>query len=332
MPPDSKKTCFVIGPMGPGKTQRLEWLAKKVLEPILGDTYSAFTPDVKELGLVMDHVIRSCDRADLVVADTTGNNPNVLYEIAILDAMGRACIPVKFKTTEKETMAFDRAAYRYFELEEKVGAAQKVLEGVIQKVQEQRDKGELFSNPITNFFQNPLSSLASARGLARGYLLNLIKPCLQGKVTKGPNFARGKAKLLVQTLLPSRLSQATRSSVEKAFEKGRIKKIDVAAPGRTITAYVWAKHRDAKGNPIIVDIPTTMSSLKSNVEARLGGGTMKDPSSADFQFLERDEIRQFIRYLQIFVNEEVGHDEGGLFSDNYRMINVSDSLEPNLLD
>ena len=30
-----------------------------------------------------------------MVANLTGNNPNVLYEMAVLDAMGRACVPVK---------------------------------------------------------------------------------------------------------------------------------------------------------------------------------------------------------------------------------------------
>ena len=81
-----KKTCFVIGPMGGDQIKRLEWLAAEVIQPILGDDYAVFTPDVSIVGSnVMHHVIRSCDRADLVVADTTGNNPNVLYEMAILD-------------------------------------------------------------------------------------------------------------------------------------------------------------------------------------------------------------------------------------------------------
>ena len=120
MPTQSKKTCFVIGPMGEGHLERLKWLAKEVVQPILGDGYVVFTPDVNQIGNIMHHVIRSCDRAELVVADTTANNPNVLYEMAILDAMGRPCIPVKFKIDEKpDAMVFDRAQYRYFVLEKR---------------------------------------------------------------------------------------------------------------------------------------------------------------------------------------------------------------------
>src|ERR1700675_4128166 len=137
MPTQLKKTCFVIGPMEKGQLERLKWLAERVIQPILGDGYSVSTPDVVDLGNIMDHVIRSCDRSDLVVADTTGNNPNVLYEMAILDAMGRACIPVKFKLDEKvEAMAFDHAAYRYFVIEQEESSAQAVLKPVIEKVQE----------------------------------------------------------------------------------------------------------------------------------------------------------------------------------------------------
>ncbi|HWM23638.1 MAG TPA: STING domain-containing protein [Chthoniobacterales bacterium] len=332
MPPDLKKTCFVIGPMGKGHIDRLRWLAKDVIQPILGDAYSVFTPDVNELGNIMDHVIRSCDRADLVVADTTGNNPNVLYEMAILDAMGRACIPVKFQIDKKkkiEAMPFDRAQYRYFELEQETAAAREKLKDVIEKVQAQRNTGELFSNPITNFFQNPLNSLASARGLARGYVRNFVTPCLQGVIIDGPDFAVGKGKLQVQTLLPTRLAQATRGAVEKVFEQGRIKKVVVEAAGRSITAYVWAEHRDAKNNPIIVDIPTAMAALFDNVHARLGSGNPRDPKSADFRSLEDDEIGQFVRYLKIFSNEGIAN---GLMVANYKMINVADSFEPNLLD
>jgi hypothetical protein len=333
MPAQLKKTCFVIGPMGKGQLERLKWLAEKVVQPILGDSYSVSTPDAVDLGNIMHHVIRSCDRADLVVADTTGNNPNVLYEIAILDAMGRACIPVKFKLDEKvDPMSFDRAAYRFFELEQDESSARTLLKPVIEKVQGQRESGELFGNPITDYFDDPLSSLASARGLARGYFRNFVTPCLNGKVVDGPDSARGKNGLKVQILLPNRLSQATRGSVEKVFKHGRIKPIVVEAAGRKITTYIWADHQDSNGDSIIVDIPTAMAALFDNVYARLGKGTMNDPNSPDYRFLENDEIGQFVRYLKAFRNKAANDDYTGVIRDNCELIDVADSFEPNLFD
>jgi len=316
--------------MGEGHLDRLKWLATEVLPEILGEDYSVFTPDVSELGNIMHHVIRSCDRADLVVADTTGNNPNVLYEMAILDAMGRACIPVKFKIDEKpDAMVFDRAQYRYFQLQQEKASAQAELKKVIESVRKQRDAGELFSNPITDYFNDPLNSLASARGLARGYFRNLVTPLLRGKVMSGPDFAVGKTELQVQTLLPTRLRQATREAVEKVFKQGRIKSIVVGAPGREIPAYIWTNHQAANGDPIIVDVPTTMASLLYNVDARLGKGTMRDPNSSDYRALEDNEIGQFVRYLTIFRNQ--GEMEEELVRDNYQIVKVADSFEPDLL-
>lgn len=330
MSTESTKTCFVIGPMGPGHRERLKWLAEEVLQPILGSGYSVFTPDVNLLGNIMHHVIRSCDRAELVVADTTGNNPNVLYEMAILDAMGRACIPVKFKLDEKvDAMPFDRAQYRYFVLEEDTLSAQAKLKAVIEQVELQRDSGELFGNPITDYFENPLNSLASARGLARGYFRNFVTPCLKGQIIE-PYSLKGKINLQVQTILPERLFQATRGSVEKVFKRGRIENIVVEAEGRMITAYIWANHKDGEGNPIIIDVPTAMAALFDNVYARLGRGTKKDPNSLEFRSLENDEIGQFVRYLQIFRNEGEAQDDMGVVRDNYRLINVANCFEPDL--
>jgi hypothetical protein len=241
--------------------------------------------------------------------------------MAILDAMGRACIPVKFKIDEKvDAMPFDRAAYRYFELEEEPLTAQATLKPVIERVQEQRESGELFSNPITDYFGDPLNSLASARGLARGYFRNFVTPCLKGKVIAGPDSAIGKVGLKVQTLLPNRLSQATRGSVEKVFKQGRIEDIVVEAAGRQITTYIWANHLGPKGDPIIVDIPTAMAALFDNVYARLGRGIKNGPNSPDFRSLEDDEIGQFVRYLEAFSNKGASDDDTGLIRDNYQMI------------
>src|SRR4051812_16884426 len=95
--------CFVIGPMSPTHMPKLKWLAQKVVQPLLKPhNFTVSTPDADETGNIMHHVIKSCDRAHLVVADLTGNNPNVLYEMAILDALGRACVPVKIEEEDEE--------------------------------------------------------------------------------------------------------------------------------------------------------------------------------------------------------------------------------------
>src|SRR4030095_7576131 len=89
--------CFVIGPMNKEHMPKLRFLAKKIVEPVLPKNFVVKTPDEFGAGNVMNQVMASCDTAALVIADTTGNNPNVLYEVGVLDSLGRLCIPVKLK-------------------------------------------------------------------------------------------------------------------------------------------------------------------------------------------------------------------------------------------
>ena len=191
-------TCFVIGPMNDAHLPTLKWLAQEVLQPVLKEHgLRAETPDSAVIGNIMNQVIKSCDRAPLVVADTTGNNPNVLYEMAILDAMGRACVPVKIRGTtaaaqdldlaagkkvhdKADPMAFDRAAYRYFTLErDDTAAARKIMQEAAEAALAIREKGDMFENPLTDFFGLPLSAFSSACALARGYYYNLVQPAAQ---------------------------------------------------------------------------------------------------------------------------------------------------------
>ena len=89
--------------MGPNFMRDLTWLANEVVKPILENIepggFTVSTPSFPKIGNVMYQVIQACDRAPLVVANLTGNNPNVLYEMAVLDAMGRACVPSKSAMT-----------------------------------------------------------------------------------------------------------------------------------------------------------------------------------------------------------------------------------------
>ena len=140
----------------------LRWLAEDVVQKLLPN-WEVSTPDSSEIGNIMNHVIKSCDRADLVIANTTANNPNVLYEMAILDALGRACIPVKIIGEDEvdkppaapDLMPFDRAAYRYITIyatPTKRSETDTTLGNAISKALEIGDKGDLYDNPITDYF------------------------------------------------------------------------------------------------------------------------------------------------------------------------------------
>jgi hypothetical protein len=308
------KTCFLIGPMNPSHLPKLHWLKKEVLEKILGPIgFEVFTPDVKQIGDIMNHVIRSADRAELVVADTTGNNPNVLYEIAILDALGRACVPIKQLRNEQEEglekgmanqedsddkMVFDRAQYRYFTFREQdAQQAIDILTPVIESVLEKKDKAELQENPITQFFGAPLSSMAPTRVMVNGYFDNFIQPALAGPILHGPDFAKGVTNACLEIIIPEKLASADRSWIDSLIQKEIIHPITIKAPGRGVKAFVWDQKLTADGKPVMVDIPTTLAQLTENVLMRLGFQNL-DPDTEDYNWLEQDEIQQFLLYMK----------------------------------
>lgn len=83
-----KKQCFVISPIGkPGSSIRSR--ADKVLDQIIRPSmnqcgYTAVRADeIERSGLINSQIVRHTMEDPLVVADLTGGNPNVSYELAI---------------------------------------------------------------------------------------------------------------------------------------------------------------------------------------------------------------------------------------------------------
>jgi len=316
--------CFVIGPMRGTHMDSLNWLAYDVVKPLLPTGFEVQTPDLNRPGNIMQQVIECCDRATLVIANTTGNNPNVLYEIAALDAMGRACIPVKIEEDNKEhaesdsadaavhaghdqRIAFDRAAYRRFTIyraADKRSETDRILRETIASVLQTYEAGGIFDNPLTEFYGVPLSSFSSAHGLARSYFLNLVEPAVKTIVESlsqqksPPNSSYNPATFSdgeLEIVLPDKIEDANRIIVDRVQQRGHIKPITVPYRGRPLTFYEWSTQPD----PVRfrwLDIPTTIVSLREIVNARLGRNHATAPQTERLE-LEQEEILRFRRAL-----------------------------------
>jgi hypothetical protein len=318
--------CFVIGPMSGDHMATLNWLAYEVIQPLLPDGFDVKTPNLHEVGDIMNQVIRCCDRATLVVANVTGNNPNVLYEIAALDAMGLPCIPVlvvdgdakrpgmereEAEANRDQRIAFDRAAYRCFPIYRSASRraeTDKLMRETIANTLRKYNEGGLFENPLTNFYKIPLSSFSSAYGLARTYFLNLVEPAARGisdafdgreeavadSACDFGKYTEGK----LQIVMPKTLDHAYRSTVDKLKKAGYIKPVSIRAPGRVVTLYEFEKQDDPRAFKW-VDIPTTIASQREIVLARLGPDKGPNPEATDvYRELEAEEIDRFRKALQ----------------------------------
>lgn len=108
------KDCFVICPIGDEDSEirkRSDRLLKHVLSPVLAENgYCALRADhIPKVGLITSQVINLIIESPLVIADLTGSNPNVYYELAIRHASQKPYIQLIAKG---EKIPFDISAVR----------------------------------------------------------------------------------------------------------------------------------------------------------------------------------------------------------------------------
>lgn len=99
MPSTHKAKCFLIAPLGPPEsdTRRysdkvLKFIVRHSLEPEPLGFRVIRADEISEPGTITLQVVREVLRADLVVADLTGNNPNVMYELALRHSVKKPAI------------------------------------------------------------------------------------------------------------------------------------------------------------------------------------------------------------------------------------------------
>jgi len=109
-----EKTCFVIAPIGEPDSnvrrvsdQVFVHLIKAAVEPF---GYKPARADhISEPGIITSQVIQHVVDSSLVIADLTGRNPNVFYELAIRHAIKRPLVQI---IMEGEQIPFDVAGTR----------------------------------------------------------------------------------------------------------------------------------------------------------------------------------------------------------------------------
>lgn len=105
-----KRKCFIITPIGELDSpifRKAEGVIKSVIKPILiRNGFYDIKPsyEIMESGLIGNQIIDRIINDDLVVANLTGNNPNVMYELAVRHAIAKPIIHICEKGTN---LSFD---------------------------------------------------------------------------------------------------------------------------------------------------------------------------------------------------------------------------------
>lgn len=155
-----RKRCFVIAPIGAVGSearQRSDDLFAHLVEPVVRSR--GFEPQradqLGKPGLITSQVMQRLIDDDLVIADLSGSNANVFYELALRHAVKK---PVILLMVQGEKIPFDVAQSRtiYFDYSSwgSLATAKTELERQIQAIQ---------SNPSD--FDNPISVAVDLRAL-----------------------------------------------------------------------------------------------------------------------------------------------------------------------
>jgi nucleoside 2-deoxyribosyltransferase len=104
-----KKTCFVIMPF-----KNEEWLPQVYqlsIEPVIRAAgFTCLRADkIPKAGFVLEHILKAVYDADVVIADITGNNANVMYELGLAHGFAKPVIVLSQNIAEAP---FDLKSYR----------------------------------------------------------------------------------------------------------------------------------------------------------------------------------------------------------------------------
>lgn len=145
------KECFFIAPIGDEGSDVRE-RSNKVMEYIVEDAvsdhgYSVMRADqMDQPGSITNQVIQKTVDSELVIADLTGHNPNVFYELAVRHATGEPYIQL---INSNESIPFDVSDLRTITYGLEVDEADRA-KGKIRRLLESLEDGEPeFDNPIS---------------------------------------------------------------------------------------------------------------------------------------------------------------------------------------
>lgn len=184
------KSCFVISPIGEDGSEirkRADTIMEYIIVPAVKQCgYEATRADkIAEPGMITSQVIQRIIDDEVVVADLTGRNPNVFYELAIRHAIRKPFIQI---IKEGEQIPFDVSNTRTIYVNEgSLESADKAKNSIISHIQAIEKSDWVSDSPISTAIdlqslkqsddpeRRSLAEVLSALSEVRSEILNMDK-------------------------------------------------------------------------------------------------------------------------------------------------------------
>lgn len=142
---ENKQKVFVITPLTDEHRRVVKALRDK-----LGLKYEIFTSEnIPSFGNIMDDIIQGILSADVVIADVTGNNSNVMYELSIAHCY--RCKVIMITHESRNNLAFDIRQYRVLRYSLTPDGLLQLAQDVEEAILHAQDDGVVFSNPVSDY-------------------------------------------------------------------------------------------------------------------------------------------------------------------------------------
>ena len=134
-----KKRCFIITPIGNDNDsirRHIDGIIDAAIKPALEPDYEVVAAHkITETGTITKQIIKEIYQDELAIANLTGNNPNVMYELALRHSLGKPVIMIAEKGTPlpsdivmERTIFYQNDARGVIELRESIAAAEKEID------------------------------------------------------------------------------------------------------------------------------------------------------------------------------------------------------------
>ena len=154
---DTKKKCFIITPIGNEASEirkKAEGIISAVIRPILADLeFDIYVPhEMSSPGSITDEIIYHILKDELVIANLTGLNANVMYELAIRHAAKRPVVCIAERGTQ---LPFDVVADRVLFYDDAMCSVVSTTEDLRKMIKEAIEQKEVeINNPIYRSVKN----------------------------------------------------------------------------------------------------------------------------------------------------------------------------------
>jgi hypothetical protein len=295
-----QKICFVIAPIGQEGSdirKRSDQILRHVIEPIVKKFgYTALRADkISKPGVITSQIIQYLLEASLVIADISGHNPNVFYELAVRHAARKPVIMIR---QVGEPIPFDVAQNRVLELNHQdIDSVEECKTRLAEQVRSVDQSSTETYNPISTTIELlSLHASGNPSEKADAQIIAMLEDIRTSVSNVGPTrvgHIAPEGDYIAETEFGDEIPRKGISE-RREFSSANILKVEVKSTGykggdwghgsrhylslhNEVATSWYVKVKDSEGKTRVFDQPQTMELL-------LGGDTELDTFTDSLEF------------------------------------------------